>query len=71
LEKGYIKIAKDTMGVEDQDETEGLEKLKKSKQLEHIITDSIPAKKEDLKGKPNTDALLPERQKRNHVDSVH
>ncbi|MEO6813177.1 MAG: penicillin-binding protein 2 [Ginsengibacter sp.] len=72
LEKGYTKIAKDTVGVEDQDETEGLEKLKKSKQQEHSVTDSVPHKKEDLKGKHVTDALLPERQKKpNNIDSIH
>jgi penicillin-binding protein 2 len=63
LEKGYIKIAKDTMDVEDQDEMEGLEKLKKSKQQEHPATDSKPDKK-DSTTKSISTALLPERQKK-------
>jgi penicillin-binding protein 2 len=63
LEKGYIKIAKDTMDVEDQDEMEGLEKLKKSKQQEHPATDSKPDKK-DSTTKTISTALLPERQKK-------
>ena len=34
IEKGYIKIVKDTMGLEEEDDTEALDKLKKSKQKE-------------------------------------
>lgn len=34
LAKGYIQIIKDTMGLEDEDNTEALEKLKKAKQKE-------------------------------------
>ncbi|MEO5650956.1 MAG: penicillin-binding protein 2 [Ginsengibacter sp.] len=70
LEKGYIKVAKDTMGVEDQDEMEGLEKLKKSKQQEHPATDSVPSKK-DTATKSVASALLPERQKKlNDINSL-
>ncbi len=70
LEKGYIKVAKDTMGVEDQDEMEGLEKLKKSKQQEHPATESVPSKK-DTATKSVASALLPERQKKlNDINSL-
>lgn len=70
LEKGYIKVAKDTMGVEDQDEMEGLEKLKRSKQQEHPATESVPSKK-DTATKSVASALLPERQKKlNDINSL-
>lgn len=71
-EKGYIKIVKDTMGLEEEDDTEALDKLKKSKQQEHSVTDSIPSKKTDLQGRHDIDALLPGKQKRvNSVDSIN
>jgi len=71
LEKGYIKIANDTMGVEEQDDTEGLEKLKKSKQEEPSGKDSLPPKKEEKIIKNKMNALLPEKQKKpNSFDSL-
>ena len=36
IAKGYIKIIKDTMEIEEEDDTEALEKLKKSKQKEEF-----------------------------------
>jgi penicillin-binding protein 2 len=70
-EKGYIKIVKDTMGLEEEDETEALDKLKKSKQDEHSATDSLPAKEENDNIKSTIHALLPDRQKKgNNSDSI-
>jgi penicillin-binding protein 2 len=63
-EKGYIKIVKDTMGIEEEDETEALDKLKKSKTVEHSATDSLPAKQKKDSLNSTTQALLPEKQKR-------
>ncbi len=65
-EKGYIKIVKDTMGIEEEDDTEALDKLKKSRQKE-ISKDSLPSKNEEGNGKPAIHALLPEKQKKSSV----
>ncbi|MDQ6890245.1 MAG: penicillin-binding transpeptidase domain-containing protein, partial [Bacteroidota bacterium] len=73
LEKGYIKSLKDSMGIENDDETEALEKLKNSKQKEKILTDTIPPKKNenDLNPKPGIEGVLPENQKKGKsVDSI-
>ena len=37
IEKGYIKTAKDTMDIDEEDDTEALDKLKKSKQKENSV----------------------------------
>ncbi len=70
LEKGYIKSAKDTMGIEEEDDTEGLEKLKKEKQKEKL-TDTIPPGKNMDEAKQDVEAMLPEKQRKtNTVDSL-
>ncbi len=63
IEKGYIKTMKDTMDIDEGDDTEGLDKLKKSQQNEKIA-DSIPPKKNNETIKHTTEALLPEKQKK-------
>ena len=63
IEKGYIKTMKDTMDIDEGDDTEGLDKLKRSKQNEKIA-DSIPFKKNNETLKHTTEALLPEKQKK-------
>jgi len=63
-EKGYIKIVKDTMGIEEEDETEALDKLKKSKTTERSPSDSIPANQKKDSLNSTTHALLPEKQRR-------
>ena len=65
LAKGYIKIIKDTMDMDDQDDQEALDKLKKAKQKEDQKKKEIPG------NKPNTDALLPDEQKKPAKDSLH
>jgi penicillin-binding protein 2 len=71
-EKGYIKIVKDTMGIEEEDDTEALDKLKKSTQEQAPLNGTEVPKTPDLKGRHVTDAVLPERQKKpNVVDSSH
>ncbi len=71
LEKGYIKSLKDSMGIENDDETEALEKLKNSKQKEKIITDTLPPKKNDTIPKQSIEGVLPETQKKVRiVDSL-
>ena len=64
LEKGYIKMLKDSMGLENDDETEALEKLKTAKQKDKVITDSLPPARSEQAQKQANDALLPERQKK-------
>jgi len=66
-EKGYIKVVKDTMGLEEEDETEGLDKLRKSQQEDHSPVDSVPSKHEDKNVKDNIHALLPEKQKKSNI----
>jgi len=68
-EKGYIKIVKDTMGIEEEDDTEALDKLKKSKQEEGSLNDSVPSKKEKEgeKVKSTTNALLPGKQRKRNL----
>jgi penicillin-binding protein 2 len=71
-EKGYIKIVKDTMGIEEEDDTEALDKLKKSTQEHAPLNSTEMPKSPDLKGRHVTDAVLPEKQKKpNVVDSSH
>jgi penicillin-binding protein 2 len=70
LQKGYIKIVKDTMGLDEEDDTEALDKLKKSKQIEKP-GDSIPGDKTLNVTNQNAEAVLPERQKtQNKTDSL-
>jgi penicillin-binding protein 2 len=71
-EKGYIKIVKDTMGIEEEDDTEALDKLKKSTQEQAPLNGTEVPTTPDLKRRHVTDAVLPERQKKpNVVDSSH
>jgi penicillin-binding protein 2 len=72
LEKTYINSLKDTMGIED-DNSDALDELNKSKQDETTKADTIPApsKKENAKDH-STNAILPDRSKRKiKNDSSH
>jgi penicillin-binding protein 2 len=64
-EKGYIKIAKDSMDIQEDDDTESLDKLKKTKgEDNNLLTDTMPSKKGDrtlLKQRP--EAILPDKQR--------
>ena len=62
LAKGYIKIIKDTMDMDEQDNQEALDKLKKAKQKED-------QKKKDTLNKPNLEGLLPDEKKKAAKDS--
>ncbi len=71
IEKGYIKMLKDSMGLENDDETEALDKLKTAKQKDKAITDSLPPAKNEQTPKQATDAILPERERKgNTTDST-
>ncbi|MEP6948820.1 MAG: penicillin-binding protein 2 [Ginsengibacter sp.] len=71
IEKGYIKIVKDTMGIDDEDDTESLDKLKKSKQKENPATDSIPPEKKNADVKQKPEATLPDKQRKpNTTDTL-
>ena len=63
-EKGYIKIAKDTMGIEQDDTTDALDRLKKSKQKDILLTDTMPSPKNEKDIKQRLEATLPERQRK-------
>ena len=64
LEKGYLKSARDTMGIEEEDDTEALDKLKKSKQKDILITDTMPAQKNEGAVKQHPEATLPDRKRK-------
>ena len=51
----------------DEDDTEALEKLKKSKQKENLITDTIPFKKNDADVNQLPVATLPDRQRKSNI----
>jgi penicillin-binding protein 2 len=61
IQKGFIKIIKDTIGLEEEDNTDDLEKLKEAKQKE-----DLRKKKElplSIENKINPEAILPDEQK--------
>lgn len=57
LAKGYIKIIKDTMGMDEQDNQEALDKLKKARQKEDQKKKELPGKSENM---PNSEGVLPD-----------
>jgi penicillin-binding protein 2 len=67
LLKGYMKIIKDTMDIDEQDEQEALDKLKKAKQKEDQKKKEVPNKVET---KPNLEAILPEEKKKQTKDTA-
>ena len=67
--KGYIKIIKDTLGMDDSDEDEAMDKLKKDK--EDQKKEQPKKDSNDNKIKINTDAILPNEKKKPEIkDSV-
>lgn len=71
IEKGYIKTVKDTMDIEEEDDTESLDKLKKSKQKQILATDTIPPKKNDAGVKQRLEGTLPDKQRKpNAADTI-
>ena len=62
IAKGYIKIIKDTMGLDDEDEQEALDKLKKDKES---AKKDLPKKdSNDIPVKTRIEAILPDEKKR-------
>ncbi|MEO6187552.1 MAG: penicillin-binding protein 2 [Ginsengibacter sp.] len=61
IEKGYIKGIKDTMGIEEEDDMDAIEKLKKSDQKENA-KDSVPSSKIPNSKSQKAEGILPERQ---------
>ncbi len=71
MEKGYIKGLKDTMDIDEEDDTEALDRLKKTKQKENLFTDTLPSGKTDTTLKQRLEATLPDRQRKpNTADTV-
>jgi len=60
IEKGYVRILKDTMGLDDEDDTESLDKLKKAKQKEDLQRKQVPQQKDSIKPV----GILPEEKKK-------
>jgi penicillin-binding protein 2 len=70
MEKSYIKTAKDTSEIEDdEDDTDSLYKLKKPSQKD-LLTDTIPSKKNNAYLRQNQDAILSERKKKTDTLNV-
>ncbi|MDB5198273.1 MAG: penicillin-binding protein 2 [Chitinophagaceae bacterium] len=66
LTKGYIKIIKDTMDMDEQDNQEALDKLKKAKQKEDQKKKELPG---NIDNKPNLEGILPDEKKKPVKDS--
>jgi penicillin-binding protein 2 len=67
LAKGYIKILKDTMNMDEQDAQEALDKLKKAKQKEDQKKKEMPDK---IENRPNLEGVLPDEKKKPVKDSL-
>ena len=65
IEKGYIKIIKDTAGLDDEDDIESLDKIRKAKQKEDSqkINDQNKEKNKNITPL-NTEGILPEEPKK-------
>ena len=71
LAKGYIKIIKDTMGLDDEDNSEGLDKLKKSKQKEDTMKNKKKNGNDSIQLKLKPEAILPDEKRKAEIkDSV-
>lgn len=64
LEKGYLKIMKDTADIEDEDNGDTIEKRNNPKHVVRILTDSQPSKNEESDNKQQVMATLPEKQRK-------
>ena len=67
IAKGYIKIIKDTMGMDEQDNQEALDKLKKAKQKENQKKKDKP---DDAAIKANMEAILQDEKKKQTRDTA-
>ncbi|MDQ2721677.1 MAG: penicillin-binding transpeptidase domain-containing protein, partial [Bacteroidota bacterium] len=71
-EKKYLKILKDTMGIDEDEDTDAFDKLKKSKETEQFPFDSVPSKNKDKNVKQTINAIMPDKQKKHaSIDSVN
>lgn len=64
LEKGYLKIMKDTADIEDEDNGDTIENRNNPKHVVRILTDSQPSKNEESDNKQQVMATLPEKQRK-------
>ncbi|KAA9041813.1 penicillin-binding protein 2 [Ginsengibacter hankyongi] len=71
MEKGYIKSAKDTSEIEDdEDGADSLYKEKKPVEKNNSLTDTLPTKKDNAYFKPQREAILPERKKKSDISQL-
>jgi hypothetical protein len=63
MEKRDIKAATDTTGIEEEDNSEGLNKLRKSEEADSSSGATPPLKKDNKTLKYKPEALLPQKQK--------
>jgi len=72
LAKGYIKIIKDTMGLDEEDNTEDLDKLKKEKQKDDTLKNKKQNNKDTAPLKLHPEAILPDEKRKQEIkDSVN
>jgi penicillin-binding protein 2 len=64
LEKGYLKIMKDTADIEDEDNGDTIENRNNPKHVVRILTDSLPSKNEESDNNLQVMATLPEKQRK-------
>jgi hypothetical protein len=65
IAKGYIKIIKDTLGMDESDEDDALDKLKKDK--EDLKKEQPKKDSNDNKIKIKTEAILPDEKKKPEI----
>ena len=66
-----MKTAKDTTGIEEEDDTETLEKLKNSKPEFENFIDTLPVKKEKNETRQKVNAILPEKQRKPDTNNIN
>lgn len=67
FEKGYIKSIKDTMGIENDEETDEMEKREEQQPAPKPRRDSVPPRKRSVADPDTSVAFLPEREQKNIV----
>ena len=68
ISRGYVKIIKDTLGIDEDEEEDSLDKLKRSKQKDDSKKKEQPGRVEN---RPNLEGILPDEKRKVIKDSGH
>jgi len=72
LTKGYIKVIRDTMNLDEEDNTEALDKLKSAKQKEDTQNNKKQNNKDTVQLRVRSEAILPDQKRKQGIkDSVN